>query len=74
MAASRLRQMHPVLEVHLLAGPIVTFELTRPLGALVEYTPSREQLVSEVVAAWLRAMAPERESKIGARQRKDADA
>ena len=59
MAAGRLRQMHPVLAVQLLAGPIVAYELTRPLAALVGYTPSREQLVAEVVAAWLRALGPE---------------
>ena len=58
-AAGHLRQMHPVLAVQLLAGPIVTCELTRPLAALVGYTPSREQLIAEVVAAWLRAMAPD---------------
>ena len=57
MAAGRLRQMHPVLAVQLLAGPILTHELTRPLGALVGYMPSREQLVAQVVASWLRAMA-----------------
>jgi AcrR family transcriptional regulator len=71
IAAGRLRQLHPVLAVQLLAGPIVTYELTRPLAALVEYTPSREQLVSQVVAAWLRAMAPEPGS---GGQRKDAAA
>ncbi len=62
MSAGRLRQIHPVLAVQLLAGPIVTYELTRPLAALVGYTPSREQLVTQVVEAWLRAMAPADES------------
>jgi AcrR family transcriptional regulator len=72
MAAGRLRQLHPVLAVQLLAGPIVTHELTRPLAALVGYTPSRQQLVAQVVASWLRAMAPEAEPGTGT-QPKDAD-
>jgi AcrR family transcriptional regulator len=59
MAAGRLRRMHPVFAVQLLAGPIVTHEMTRPLAALVEYAPSREQFVTQVVDAWLRAMAPD---------------
>ena len=59
MAVGRLRRTHPVFAIQLLAGPIVTHEMTRPLGALVAYTPSREQLVTQVVDAWLRAMAPD---------------
>jgi AcrR family transcriptional regulator len=59
MAAGRLRPMHPLFAVQLLAGPIVTHELTRPLGALVGYTPGREEFVTQVVDAWLRAMAPD---------------
>jgi AcrR family transcriptional regulator len=62
MAAGRLRQMHPVAAMQLLAGPIVTYELTRPLAALVGYVPHREQLVEQVVDAWLRGMAPAAES------------
>jgi AcrR family transcriptional regulator len=58
MAVGRLRQMHPVAAMQLLAGPIVTYELTRPLGALVGYAPDRQQLVEQVVDAWLRAMTP----------------
>jgi AcrR family transcriptional regulator len=58
MAAGRLRQMHPVVAMQLLAGPIVTYELTRPLAALVGFQPDRQQLVEQVVDAWLRAMAP----------------
>jgi AcrR family transcriptional regulator len=58
VAAGRLRQMHPVAAMQLLAGPIVTYELTRPLAALVGYAPDRQQLVEQVVDAWLRAMAP----------------
>ena len=59
MAAGRLRQMHPVMAVQLLAGPIVTHEMTRPLAALVGFTATREQVVAQVAHAWLRAMAPE---------------
>jgi AcrR family transcriptional regulator len=58
MAAGRLRQMHPVAAIQLLAGPIVTYELTRALAALVGYAPDRQQLVVQVVDAWLRAMTP----------------
>jgi hypothetical protein len=50
--------MHPVAAMQLLAGPIVTSELTRPLAALVGYAPDRQRLVEQVVDAWLRAMAP----------------
>jgi AcrR family transcriptional regulator len=59
MAAGRLRPMHPVAAMQLLAGPIVTHELTRPLAGLVGFAPDRQQLVDQVVEAWLRAMAPE---------------
>jgi AcrR family transcriptional regulator len=59
MSAGRLRHMHPVMAVQLLAGPIVTHEMTRPLAALVGFTATREQVVSQVAEAWLRAMAPE---------------
>jgi AcrR family transcriptional regulator len=57
MATGRLRQMHPVAAMQLLAGPIVTYELTRPLASLVGFAPDRQQLVEQVVDAWLRAMA-----------------
>ena len=57
MATGRLRQMHPVAATQLLAGPIVTYELTRPLAGLVRFAPDRQQLVEQVVDAWLRAMA-----------------
>jgi AcrR family transcriptional regulator len=59
MGAGRLRQMHPVAAMQLLAGPIVTYELTRPLAALVGFAPERQQLVDQVVEAWLRSMRPE---------------
>jgi len=59
MAAGRLRRTHPVLALQLLAGPIVAHELTRPLAALVGFAPSRDQMVTQVVEFWLRAMSPE---------------
>src|SRR5262249_37478759 len=59
MAAGRLRQMHPVLAVQLLAGLILTHELTLPLAALVGFTATREQVVAQVADAWLRTMVLE---------------
>jgi hypothetical protein len=60
MESGRLRRMHPVLAAQLLAGPIVTHELTRPLGALIGYTPSREQFAAQVAHFWLETMATQR--------------
>ena len=62
MDAGRLRRMHPLLALQLLAGPLVAHEMTRPLAALTGYTPPRERVVDEVVDFWLRAMAPNDES------------
>jgi AcrR family transcriptional regulator len=59
MAAGRLRKLPPVVAMQLLAGPIVVHELTRPLAALVGTKTSQDQFVQQVVASWLRAMAPE---------------
>jgi AcrR family transcriptional regulator len=59
MATGRLRQMHPVMAVQLLAGPIVTHEMTRPLAALVGFETTREAVAAQVAEAWLRAMLPE---------------
>jgi AcrR family transcriptional regulator len=58
MAAGRLRRTHPVLALQLLAGPIVAHELTRPLAALIGFTPSRQAVVVEVVKFWLEGMSP----------------
>jgi AcrR family transcriptional regulator len=59
MHAGRLRPMHPVVAVQLLAGPIVVHLFTRPLaeGLIGSQTP--QELLDEIVHAWLRAMAPE---------------
>lgn len=62
MAAGRLRKMHPVVAFQLLAGPIVVHQLTRPLAALIRserFNKPEEEVVAEMIAAWLRAMAPE---------------
>jgi AcrR family transcriptional regulator len=57
MASGRLRRMHPVLALQLLAGPIVAHELTRPLAALVGFTASRQYVVAEIVTFWLEGMS-----------------
>lgn len=58
MAAGRLRRMHPVVALQLLAGPIVAHQLTRPLAKLIGFGASPEEVVDQIVRAWLRAMAP----------------
>jgi len=60
MAAGRLRTVHPVLAVQLLAGPLVAHELTRPLAALVGFEASLDVVADQVGALWLSAMSPER--------------
>ncbi len=60
MAAGRLRRMHPVLALQLLAGPIVTHLLTRPLAeTLIGFRTPTGEVVDQFVEAWLRALAPE---------------
>jgi len=59
MAAGRLRRMHPIVAFQLLAGPIAAHLLTRPLSARLAPETSEAAVVDEMVAAWLRAMAPE---------------
>lgn len=59
MRAGRLRRMHPVLALQLLAGPIMAHLLTRPLAEQVMgFHTSPQDLLEEIVQAWLRAMAP----------------
>lgn len=59
MLAGRLRQMHPVLALQLLAGPIMAHLLTRPLAEQIADFPTSQPLVlDEIVHAWLRAMSP----------------
>jgi len=59
MRAGRLRSMDPLLALQLLAGPIVADQLTRPLAeSLIGSGTPLSEFVDEVVAAWLRAMAP----------------
>ena len=60
MNAGRLRRMHPVLAIQLLAGPIFVHIATKPLAKVLGFQPSTDEVVKEVVEAWLRAMAPPR--------------
>jgi AcrR family transcriptional regulator len=60
IADGRLRAVHPVLALQMLAGPLVAHELTRPLAALVGFEASREAVADQVAALWLIAMSPER--------------
>ncbi len=66
MDAGKLRRMHPIVALQLLAGPILAHLLTRPLAesAVGFWVPSSE-VVDQIVEAWLRAMAPEREANAG---------
>lgn len=59
MEAGRLRRMEPVVAFQLLAGPIATHLLTRPLAeSLLGLQTPLDEVVGEIVAAWLRATAP----------------
>ena len=60
MAAGQLRKMHPVLALQLLAGPIVAHTLTRPLATLLGFKMREDEVVDQIAAAWLRAMAPDK--------------
>ena len=65
MAAGRIRTVHPVIALQLLAGPLVAHELTRPLAALGGLESPREGVVDQAVEFWLRARAPERSEPDG---------
>ena len=68
MQAGRLRPMHPVLAIQLLAGPIVVHLLTQPLaGAFTDRETPDAEFLDEMVGAWLRAMAPSGDPDIAAR-------
>jgi AcrR family transcriptional regulator len=57
MNAGRLRRMHPVLALQMLAGPIVVHLLTRPLAeTLIGFDTPQAELIDEIAQAWLRAM------------------
>lgn len=63
MQTGQLRQMHPVLAFQLLAGPIVVHQLTRPLAqALTDFDTPESQVLDDLVHAWLRAMATDRDA------------
>lgn len=57
MKAGRLRRMHPVLAMQLLAGPLFVHIATKPLAKMVGFHASTDAVVNEVVEAWLRALA-----------------
>ena len=59
MSAGRLRAMHPIVALQLLAGPIVTHLITSPLARLIGFNQSEEQVIDQIVDAWLRTMAPD---------------
>jgi AcrR family transcriptional regulator len=66
MAARRLRPMHPVVALQLLAGPIVAHLLTRPLAeSLIGLDAPANEVVDQIVQAWLRGMAPAKEGDAG---------
>jgi AcrR family transcriptional regulator len=60
MQAGRLRRMHPILAIQLLAGPIFVHIATRPLAKMVGFKGTTDDVVNEIVEAWLRALAPAR--------------
>ena len=63
MEAGRVRRMHPVLAFQLLAGPIVAHLLARPLAeSLIGFRTPPSEAVDQIVQAWLRAMALEKET------------
>ncbi|MBJ7596795.1 MAG: TetR family transcriptional regulator [Candidatus Dormibacteraeota bacterium] len=61
MAAGHLRRMHPILALQLLAGPIVAHLITRPLAALIGFNRPQEEVIDQIVEAWLRTMAPDKQ-------------
>jgi AcrR family transcriptional regulator len=62
MSAGRLRRMHPVIAFQLLAGPIFVHVATRPLAGMLGFKAPLEDVVRQMVDAWLRAMATSRRS------------
>ena len=68
MAAGRVRRTHPVVAFQLLAGPIAAHLLTRPLAeSLLGFRTPRNEVVEQIVEAWLRAMALEEKDDAGPR-------
>jgi AcrR family transcriptional regulator len=59
MATGRLRRMHPIIAFQLLAGPIFVHIATRPLAAMMGFKAPTEEVVRQIVDAWLRAMVPQ---------------
>jgi hypothetical protein len=63
MSAGRLRRMHPIIAFQLLAGPIFVHVATRPLAAMLGFQAPLEDVVRQMVDAWLRAMVPSGRSR-----------
>jgi len=62
MSQGRLRQMHPLLALQSLVGPVVFHILTRPLAERVlRLDIEGEAAVTQLAEAWLRAMATQEE-------------
>lgn len=63
MAAGRIRRMHPIIAFQLLAGPIFVHVATRPLAAMLGFETPLEEVVRQMVDAWLRAMRSDRQRR-----------
>jgi AcrR family transcriptional regulator len=62
MAAGRLRQMHPLLAVQMLIGPIFFHLMTRtPARRILGIEIDGEQAMRELANGWLRAMSTKEE-------------
>jgi AcrR family transcriptional regulator len=55
-SAGRIRRTHPIIAFQLLAGPIFVHVATRPLAAKLGFNAPLEDVVRQMVEAWLRAM------------------
>lgn len=65
MDAGRLRRMHPIVALQLLAGPIAVHLLTLPLAEAVMALPAgQSEPLDEIVNAWLRALAPDADAAL----------
>lgn len=63
MSAGRIRRMHPIIAFQLLVGPIFVHVATRPLAAMLGLELPLEDVVRQMVDAWLRAMVSSRRSR-----------
>lgn len=75
MEAGRLRRMHPIVALQLLAGPLLAHLLTQPLAeSFAGFAMSSGEVVDQIVDSWLRAMAPPLRPPARARPRRDGAA